>query len=157
MEVYCSPCWMKSGHAEPLGIFLSTGDLCDVTFNDWRTEMVDLQLTFKKNKQKKPHIALRPFDHLDYDCCLWTCWVNLTSVCLGTETGFLVLQDTTQHKHSINSGVYAINKYIQLQRCVRLWINVQFSGSTIPIWLCFTSYKTLEDVIFDSDLLWTWY
>lgn len=60
---------MKNGHTQPFAIFLSTGDIYDVTFNDWRTkkrakdleEMVDLPLTFKKT-----HIALRPFDHLDY-------------------------------------------------------------------------------------------
>lgn len=35
--------------------------------------MVDLPLTFKIT-----HIALRPFDHLDY-CCSWgTSWVILT-------------------------------------------------------------------------------
>lgn len=60
---------MKNGHRQPFAIFLSTGDIYDVTFNDWRTkkrakdleEMVDLPLTFQKT-----HIALRPFDHLDY-------------------------------------------------------------------------------------------
>ena len=50
MSVYSSSCCMKNGHTEPFGIFLSTGDLCDVTFNDSHTEMVDLQLTFNKKK-----------------------------------------------------------------------------------------------------------
>lgn len=154
MEVYCSSCCMKNGNTEPFGIFLSTGDLCDVTFNGWHTEMVDLQLTFgkKKQKQKKPHIALRPFDHLDYRCCLWTCWVNLTSVCLGTDTGVLVLQDTTQHIfHKLRTiydrQVVTIIKLLSFMGMCTVF-RMKDSYLNVFFWV-FSLYTTLEDVTFD--------
>lgn len=100
MEVYCSPCCMKNGQMQPFAIFLSTGDLYDVTFNDWRTkkiakdldEMVDLPLTFKIT-----HIALRPFDHLDYRCCWGTSWVNLTRYQYWISSVPLYYSDYTTH------------------------------------------------------------
>lgn len=93
MEVYSSPCCMKNGHKEPFGIFLSTGDLCDVTFYDWRTEMVNLQLTFKK---KKPSYCIKTFWSLG----LLLLFVNLLgqfNQCLSRYCYWIFLCSRIQH------------------------------------------------------------
>lgn len=103
-------------------------------------------------KKKNPHIPLRPFDHLDHCCCSWTCWVILPSVCLGTDAGFLVLQDTTQHICSINSGVYVIDKCLQVQRCRFMGKSTVFrikSSYLNVFYRVISSYKTFKDVRLD--------